>query len=179
MDPRRVLLGQIAKAYGKVRGSHGERVAYGMVLVALADFLTANGLNGPVPIWLMELGSALTDLDDGIVRPLLATEKRKSLPSNEWRRRAYVCLGMRALVHGMMQRKEAAQAARRASKTAARLSVNELVTLYDQFLYMQIATFSTLRMPTGMSRLRDFISGSLTSPTCGPDEESQFVLVAA
>jgi hypothetical protein len=134
MDARRVLFGQIARAYMEVRATHGDRTAYGMVLMALADFLTANGLGGgPVPLWLMELGSALTDLDDGVVRPLLATKKRKSLPSNEWRRRAYICLGMRVLVDGGMPRRGAARAARRASRLAEALSVDELVTLYDQF----------------------------------------------
>jgi hypothetical protein len=133
MDARRVLFGEIARAYREVRATHGDRTAYGMVLIALADFLKANGLSGPVPLWLMELGSALTDLDDGVVRPLLATKKRKGLPSNEWRRRAYICLGMRVLVDGGMPRKGAARAARRASRMAEALSVNELVTLYDQF----------------------------------------------
>jgi hypothetical protein len=134
MDARRVLFVRIAKAYTEVRGTKGDRTAYGMVLMALVDFLKASGLGGgPVPAWLMELGSALTDLDDGIVRPLLATQKRKGLPSNEWRRRAYVCLGMRVLVDGGITRKEAARAARRASRLAEALSANELVTLYDQF----------------------------------------------
>lgn len=129
----RALVGRIATAYVKVRASHGDRAAYALALLALADFLKANGAGGPVLPWLAELGSALTDLDDGIVRPLLATKKRKGLPSNEWRRRTLICLGMRALAERGMDRRDAAASAKRASKVARKLSVRDLVTLYDQF----------------------------------------------
>jgi hypothetical protein len=129
----RALLRKIAFAYGDVRASRGNRAAYALALLALADFLKTNGAGGPVLPWLAELGSALTDLDDGIVCPLLATQKRKGFPSHEWRRRALICLGMRALAERGVDRKEAAASAKRASKAARQLSVGDLVTLYDQF----------------------------------------------
>jgi hypothetical protein len=94
---------------------------------------TANGAHGPGLPWLVELASALTDLDNGIVRPLLAVEKRKGLSSDEWRRRAFICIGMHELVKGGADRSEAAATARRASRTARQLSVRSLVALYDQF----------------------------------------------
>jgi hypothetical protein len=129
----RVLLRNIAIAYTKARVSHGDRWAYALALLALADFLKANGAGGPVLPWLADLGSALTDLDDGIVRPLLAAEKRKGLSSREWRRRAFICLGMRALAETGMDRTRAAVTAQHTSKEARQFSVDNLVALYDQF----------------------------------------------
>lgn len=55
-----------------------ERGAYKLALVAISEFLIQKGWNPAVCFWLAELGSALSDLDHGIVRPLLSAKATKS-----------------------------------------------------------------------------------------------------
>jgi len=51
--------------------SSNERKAYAEALLAFAEFGKANGWNEATQLWLFELASALTDLDYGVVLPLL------------------------------------------------------------------------------------------------------------
>src|SRR5262249_56832141 len=88
-----------------------ERAAYMLALVAISEFLKQKGWNPAVCLWLAELGSALTDLDHGIVRPLLSAKATKSLPSNEWRVFAMVSVAMRALTLAGVSRDGAADEA--------------------------------------------------------------------
>jgi hypothetical protein len=104
-----------------------------MVLRAVGDFLKVNGLNAVIPVWLLELASTLTDLDDGIVGPLLQTEKNKSFPSNTWRRFALVAVGMTALTMAGVKREEAARRALRTVKMIRGTQAKTILSRYDDF----------------------------------------------
>src|SRR5262245_13792148 len=76
----------------------GERRAYAVARLAIGDFLNANRVPPVYAYLFAQLASALTDLDDGIVQPLLVPTKasnRTGLSSGLWRRRAFVALGMK------------------------------------------------------------------------------------
>jgi hypothetical protein len=97
------LVVRLARTY-KHKGDN-ERRAWASVFLALADFLDENGLKGLIFLWLMESASKLTD-----------PEGSKALPSNTWRRFAFVSLGMRALTIDGISRPEAARRAVRSVK---------------------------------------------------------------
>jgi len=88
---------RLTRAY-KYKGNN-ERHAWANVFLALADFLEVNGARGLILVWLMESASKLTDPGG------------KGLPSNTWRRFAFVSLGMRALTIDGISRPEAARRA--------------------------------------------------------------------
>jgi hypothetical protein len=128
----RTLAAQLGRAHMDVRPKN-ERAAYKMALLAFADFLSVNGFNGIIPVWLMELASALTDLDYGIEGPLFQTEKNKSLPSNTWRRFALVAVGMTALTMAGVKREEAARRALRTVKMIRGTQAKTILSRYDNF----------------------------------------------
>jgi hypothetical protein len=113
------LLARLENAY-KAK-SQDERQAQALALMALADFLVANGKDGPILIWLLTLASSLTDPNYG-----------KALPSNVWRKVALISLGMKALTMSGVAREEAARQAHRAVKTIGNVEVKTLVRRYDE-----------------------------------------------
>jgi len=113
------LLARLENAY-KAKSQDG-RQAQAVALMALADFLVANGKDDPIPIWLLELASSLTDPNYG-----------KALPSNVWRKVALISLGMKALTMGGVAREEAARQAHRAVKTIGNIEVKTLIHRYDE-----------------------------------------------
>jgi hypothetical protein len=128
----RTLAAKLIRAHKELR-PQSERKAYNMALIAIADFLKKNGWSDIVPIWFLELGSGLTDLDDGVVRPLFAARGTKALPSNVWRARAYVAGGVRLLIKkGKVSRDEAARLAVRAIPRGFGTK-REVLDWYDQF----------------------------------------------
>src|SRR5262249_31797165 len=113
------LLARLENAYkGK---SMGERRAQAFAMQALAQFLVDNGAGGPVPVWLLNSASALSDIDHG-----------KSLPSNIWRKFALISLGMKALTMGGVKREDAAVRACRAVKTIGKIKAETLLHRYDE-----------------------------------------------
>lgn len=128
----RTLVARLGRAHMDVRPKD-ERAAYAMALKAVGDFLTVNGTNSIIPVWLADLASALTDLDDGIVGPLLRTEKHKSLPSKIWRRSALVAVGMTALTMAGVKREEAARCALRIVKTIQGTPAKIILSRHDDF----------------------------------------------
>jgi hypothetical protein len=112
------LVVRLARTY-KHR-DRNERHAWAAVLLALADFLGNNGLNGLVLIWLMESASKLTDPGG------------KGLPSNTWRRYAWVSLGMRALTIDGTSREEAARRAVQSVKDIG--DTRTVLQRYDELL---------------------------------------------
>jgi hypothetical protein len=128
----RTFAARLGRAHKDVRPKD-ERAAYAMVLLAVSEFLIANGANGVIPLWLAELGSALTDLNYGIVGPLLQTHKQKAHPSGEWRRYAMVALGMTALTMAGVKRGEAAACALCTVKTIRGTSAKTILSRYDDF----------------------------------------------
>jgi hypothetical protein len=127
----RTLLVRLGRAHKDVRAAN-ERAAYAMALLALAEFGKANGWNEAILFWLWELASALTDLDYGVVPPLLKPPlKTKAFSSKTWRRFALVSLGMRALTIDGISRPEAA---RRAIKSVKGIGETKIVLQrYDEF----------------------------------------------
>jgi hypothetical protein len=125
------LLARLERAHKDVRAKN-ERAAYAMTLLALVEFGKANGWNAAILFWLWELLSALTDLDYGVVPPLLKPPlKSKALSSKTWRRFALVSLGMRALTIEGISRPEAAQ---RAVQSVKGIGENKIVLQrYDEF----------------------------------------------
>jgi hypothetical protein len=114
--------------------SSNERNAYAYTLRAFADFGRANGWNAAILVWLGELASALTDLDYGIVAPLLEPPlKSKSFSSNTWRRFALVALGMKALTMSGVERNEAADRALRTVKMIRGTPRKTILSRYDDF----------------------------------------------
>jgi hypothetical protein len=128
----RTLVARLGRAHKDVRPKN-EREAYAMALLAVGDFLIANGANGVISFWLAELGSVLTDLNDEIVGPLLQAQKQKSFPSNTWRRFAMVALGMTALTMAGVKREEAAACALRTVKMIRGTSAKTILSRYDDF----------------------------------------------
>jgi hypothetical protein len=114
----RQLLARLANLHK--RAPPDECQAQGVALLALADFLVANGEHGTVPAWLQMAASSLTDVNLG-----------KSLPSNVWRNFALISLGMKALTMGGVKREEAARQAHRAVNTG--VTVEILLQRYDEF----------------------------------------------
>ena len=86
-----------------------DRLRYQFGVCAFAWFLKSLGrqdLNAR--FW--ELGSALSDLDDGTVRPFLEPALRtRADGSDKWRARSYVAMAVDALRRAGMERKEVAQ----------------------------------------------------------------------
>ena len=128
----RTLAARLGRAHKDVRPKD-EREAYAMALLAVGEFLKVNGANGVIPFWLAELGSALTDLNDEIVGPLLHAQKQKAFPSNDWRRFAMVALGMTALTMAGVKREEAAAYALRKVKTIRGTSAETILSRYNDF----------------------------------------------
>lgn len=112
------LLARLENAY---KGRGKERLAWATILSALAEFLVANGKNGPAPIWLLKSASALSDIGYG-----------KALSSNVWRKFALISLGMKALTMGGVRREEAAKQAHRVVKTIGNIEVKTLLHRYDE-----------------------------------------------
>jgi hypothetical protein len=87
-----------------------ERERYAAALMAVAQYFTS--LEGrPLGQRFFELGSAIADLNSGIVRPLLRAERadnRRADNSQLWRARAHVSLGLEALLRSGLTRNEAA-----------------------------------------------------------------------
>jgi hypothetical protein len=87
-----------------------ERERYTAALMEVAQYFTS--LEGrPLGQRFFELGSAIADLNSGIVRPLLRPERadnRRADNSQLWRARAHVSLGLEALLRSGLTRNEAA-----------------------------------------------------------------------
>jgi hypothetical protein len=87
-----------------------ERERYAAALMGVAQYFTS--LEGrPLGQRFFELGSAIADLNSGIVRPLLRPERadnRRADNSQLWRARAHVSLGLEALLRSGLTRNEAA-----------------------------------------------------------------------
>jgi hypothetical protein len=123
-----------------------ERKAYAAALLAFAEFGKANGWNGATLVWLFELASALTDLDYGVVPPLLKPPLKKSLPSKTWRRFALVALGMKFLTMSGIKRNEAADRALRAVKVIRGTKRETVLSRYDDFQRKRIKNKEAARV---------------------------------
>jgi hypothetical protein len=143
----RDLARRLGKAHKTVRTSD-ERTAYMIALLAIAEFLKENGWNAAVTFWLCELGSALTDLNDGIVRPLLEPQgpRSKSYPSNVWRDFALVSLGIKALMTGGATREHAAHRALREVKKLQGTSIETILSRFDGFQFNRIKNREAARL---------------------------------
>ena len=127
--------------------SSNERKAYAAALLAFAEFGKANGWNEATQLWLFELASALTDLDYGVVPPLLKPPlKSKSLPSKTWRRFALVALGMKLLTMSGIKRNEAADRALRAVKVIRGTKRETVLSRYDDFQRKRIKNKEAARV---------------------------------
>src|SRR3984893_6649117 len=86
-----------------------ERERYAAALMEVAQYFTS--LEGrPLGQRFFELGSAIADLNSGIVRSLLRPERannRRADDSQLWRARAHVSLGLEALLRSGLTRNEA------------------------------------------------------------------------
>jgi hypothetical protein len=102
------LLPTLKLAFDSEASPEHERSRYVVALYGLAHFL--RGWNGSdrYSDKLMELASALDDLDDGIRPPLLTPTRkgggRRSEPSSKMRARAFVALALDALLKGGKER---------------------------------------------------------------------------
>jgi hypothetical protein len=150
----RDLIVTMGRAHKDLRSSN-ERKAYAAALVAFTQFGKANGWNAAILVWLAELASALTDLDYGIVTPLLEPPlKSKSFPSNTWRRLALVALGMKVLTMAGIKRNEAADRALRAVKKIRGTERKTILSRYDDFQREHIKNKEAVRVfKLGLSRL--------------------------
>lgn len=87
-----------------------ERERYAAALMGIGQYFTS--LEGrPLGQRFFELGSAMADLNSGIVHPLLRQERadnRRADNSQLWRARAHVSLGLEALLRSGLTRTEAA-----------------------------------------------------------------------
>src|SRR5262245_33581612 len=87
-----------------------ERERYAAALMAIGGYFTS--LEGrPIGQRFFELGSAMADLNSGIVHPLLRparADNRPADPSQLWRARAHVALGLEALLRSGLNRLDAA-----------------------------------------------------------------------
>jgi hypothetical protein len=120
------LLRKLSLAFDSI-GPQNERHGYIVALLAVGDYLMAHGANSRHVVKLGELASALSDLDVGTVRSLLQpapVDNRPTGPSNIWRRRAFVALGIEALITGGALRNEAADVAERTVKSIHDLAGN-------------------------------------------------------
>ena len=116
-------------------------------LLAFAEFGKANGWNEATQLWLFELASALTDLDYGVVPPLLKPPlKSKSLPSKTWRRFALVALGMKFLTMSGIKRNEAADRALRTVKVIRGTKRETVLSRYDDFQRKRIKNKEAARV---------------------------------
>jgi hypothetical protein len=125
-SPHDDLLRRLSLAFDVI-GPQNERQRYIIALLAVGDYLLAHGTDGKHAAKLGELASALSDLDAGTVRSLLQhapVDNRRTSPSNIWRRRAFVALGIKALTTSGLSRDEAADEAKRAVKAICDLVGN-------------------------------------------------------
>jgi hypothetical protein len=144
----RDLIVMMGRAHKDLRSSN-ERKAYAAALIAFTQFGKANGWNAAILVWLAELASALTDLDDGIVAPLLEPAlKSKSFSSNTWRRFALVALGMKALTMSGVKRNEAADRALRTVKMIRGAPRKTILSRYDDFQRGRIKNKEAVRVFT-------------------------------
>ena len=114
---------QLEHAFDEI-GPQNERRGYVAALGGISEYLISAGVDYRHACKLVDLASALSDLDDGIVRPLLRpahVNNRRLTPSNIWRRRALVALGIEALLKSGLSRDEAAGEAERNVKTICHL----------------------------------------------------------
>jgi hypothetical protein len=148
------LLLRLGRARKDLRPSN-ERKAYAAALRAFADFGRVNGWNSDTQTWLFELATALTDLDFGIVSPLLKPPlKSKSFSSNVWRRFALVALGMKVLGMSGIERGEAASRALRAVKIIRGTERKTVLSRYDDFQRDRIKNREAVRVfKMGLSHL--------------------------
>jgi len=155
---RRAPMSRLAAKLERVTKEPKGRRYYIVALAALADVLQArwqkevaapggdkrlaSALEELCPR-LIELASALSDLDAGIVAPLFKPgdkpgDRVKGFTSGEWRRRAFVALGVRALVKSRVARKTAAKIAERAMSPSRALfakgaTAQSILSWYDDF----------------------------------------------
>jgi len=152
----RDLIMALGRARKDLRPSN-ERKAYAAALVAFTEFGKANGWNGATLVWLLELASAITDLDYGIVAPLLeAPPKSKSFSSNVWRKFALVALGMKVLTMSGIERNEAADRALRTVKRIRGTERKAVLSRYDDFQRGRIKNKEAARVfKLGLSHLEE------------------------
>src|SRR5262245_2305689 len=87
-----------------------ERERYAAALIALANYFSSLSVK-PIAARFFELGSAIADLNSGTVHSLLRpvrADNRRADPSQLWRARARVALGLEALLRSGLNRSEAA-----------------------------------------------------------------------
>jgi hypothetical protein len=143
---------RLSVAYGKVRPSGGDAAAYSFALLAVAEFIRANGPNEIIACWLLGLGSKLTDSNAG-----------KEFSSAVWRQYALVAIGMRALMLGKVARQGAARRARRAVKAIRSDSDATILSRYDSFRSGRIGNKEGMRIfGTNCSKLEKGLPPILT-----------------
>ena len=152
----RDLIVRLGRARTDLRSSN-ERKAYAAALIAFAEFGRANGWNAATQAWLCELASALTDLDFGIVPPLLEPPlKVKSFSSKTWRGHALVALGMKVLTMSGIGRDEAADRALRTVKRIRGTERKAVLSRYDDFQRGRIKNKEAARVfKLGLSHLEE------------------------
>jgi hypothetical protein len=85
---------------GYARHAMNERERYAAALIVLGNYFSSLSVK-PIAARFFELGSAIADLNNGIVPPLLRpvrADNRRAAPSQLWRARAHVALGLEALL---------------------------------------------------------------------------------
>jgi len=88
----------------------GERDRYIFALTAIAEYLLRCGRED-LALWIAELGSAMSDLDTGIVRPCFEPTQIDSRPSDssdKWRGRATIAVAVDLLILSGLTRTAAA-----------------------------------------------------------------------
>jgi hypothetical protein len=87
-----------------------ERERYAAALIVLAKYFSSLSVK-TIAARFFELGSAIADLNNGTVRSLLRparADNRPADPSQLWRARAHVALGLEALLRSGLNRQDAA-----------------------------------------------------------------------
>jgi hypothetical protein len=151
----RDLIVRLGRARTDLRSSN-ERKAYAAALIAFAEFGRANGWNAATQAWLCELASALTDLDFGIVPPVLKPPlKSKSFSSKTWRGHALVALGMKVLTMSGIGRDEAADRALRTVKMIRGTKKKTVLSRYDDFQRRKIKNKEAVHIfELGLTKLK-------------------------
>jgi hypothetical protein len=147
-----------------------ERDRYIFALTAIAEFLRKVGTED-LAFWIAELGSALSDLNSGVVRSFLKcppTHNRSPDASDKWRARAMVAVGVDLLLLAELTREEATKKIEKDfSELKALVNVNRrlgksALSWSDEFAKNRIKNMEAKRV---YGELKTWIAVSNIDPT--------------
>jgi hypothetical protein len=127
------LLAELLRVYKEVRPTEGDRAAYIQALMMINGCLLEGTEEG---MWFLELADALSELEAGIVWPVLQPAKinHRKVPALYIRyRRACVAVGVKALIRSGMSRENAAKEALLKVKTIRGTDHKTVLSWMDEF----------------------------------------------